>query len=192
MVQQLSAYQPDMGGARRGLKCNISACLWTISSINTTFFPTYFYHINLGKHFHYLHWKILLDNDNVSIKSETRRCSRYCICGVAVLRIRPTAECHGFSCGKEDAPPCLPVNIKAVDDGSVLRQQLASAFLHSAVTPAQRLDAAAQRAQYLWGLSLHVSDSLSVWVTRAAGAGALNKSSCRRCTVFWRFDSHWV
>lgn len=27
MDQQLSAYQRDMGGARRALKCNISACL---------------------------------------------------------------------------------------------------------------------------------------------------------------------
>lgn len=50
---------------------------------------------------------------------------------------------------EEGAPPCLTVNIKAVDDPSRLRQQLASDFLHSAVTPAQRLDAAAQRAQYL-------------------------------------------
>lgn len=114
-------------------------------------------------------------------------------CCIVLLCIRPTAECPRFSCATlrkvSMSSPCLTGNIKAVDDPSVLRQQLASAFLHSAVPPAQRLDAAAQRAQYLWGLSLHVSDSLSVWVAQAAGARALNKFSCRRFTVFWRFDS---
>lgn len=50
---------------------------------------------------------------------------------------------------KEASPPHLTGSGTAVDDPSALRQQLASAFLHSAVTPAQRLDAAPQRAQYL-------------------------------------------
>lgn len=70
---------------------------------------------------------------------------------IVVLSTRPTAECLVvfLSCIKEASPPCLTGSVAGVDDPSASRQQLASAFLHSAATPAQRLDAAPQRAQYL-------------------------------------------
>lgn len=59
----------------------------------------------------------------------------------------------------------------------VVRQQLPSSALLSAVTPAQGLEAMAQRVQYCWGVSPHASDSRSVSVTWAAGARAGNKLS---------------
>lgn len=69
-----------------------------------------------------------------------------------------------------------------------------SSCLLSAVAPAQGLEAATQRVQYCWGLSLHASDSPSFSVTWAAGAQACNKLSGLMVSeaLLWSNHTLWL
>lgn len=69
-----------------------------------------------------------------------------------------------------------------------------SSCLLSAVAPAQGLEAATQRVQYCWGLSLHALDSPSFSVTWAAGAKACNKLSGLMVleALLWSHHALWL
>lgn len=176
MVQQLSAYQCDVGGARRGVKCNIRACFWS----NSCYLCNYLCNILIAKvicEVGMQHFNCLVYIVSTEKKSEDRHRSRHGTFKFLVCALLQQVFLCYIRCW---SPPCLTVSINVLDKPSVLGQQLASSFLLSAVPPAQRLDTATQRVQYLWGLLRHVSHSLSIWVKPATAF---------KQKVFWRFQS---
>lgn len=112
VVQQLSAYQPDMGGARRGFRRSVRACLWTVFQYRELCF-TYFYKVIWGNR--KIEFRLFPLKDFVGQRWDQ---SAGAAAGPALLcccSVHPTnSRRSGFL--KVGAPPPLTVDIKAVDD----------------------------------------------------------------------------